>query len=142
MISWRYYKNISRIIHILTNLNWNTSDYQDLKTSKTAFSIRTVRQITVRFYDVFIIKFCDRIFPGPANCFKDFQNFIPCCLAMFVEAAMQLCAWKMLTSMPAFYNSPFIHLDRVSEEVSLWGFPYVILSLPWLPSILLLRSPI
>ena len=132
MISWKFYKNISRIIHILTNLNCNTSDYQDLKTSKTVFSIRTVWQITVRFY-VFIIEFCDRIFPRPANCLRICEIFIPCCLAMLVEAALQLCAWKMLTSMPAFYNSPFIHLDRVSEEASLWGFPYVILSLPWLP---------
>ena len=41
---------------------------------------------------------------------------VPCCLALLVEAALQLLAWKMVTSIPAFNNSPLIHLDRVSDE--------------------------
>ena len=53
--------------------------------------------------------------------------FIHCCLALLVEAALQVWAWKMLTSIPTFDNYPFIHLDRVSEEDSLWDFPYVII---------------
>ena len=47
------------------------------------------------------------------------EIFVPCCLALLVEAALQLGAWKMVTSIPAFHSSPFIHLDRVSEEASL-----------------------
>ena len=55
------------------------------------------------------------------------EIFIHCCLALLVEAALQVWAWKMWTSIPAFDNYPFNHLDRLSEEDSLWDFPYVII---------------
>ena len=74
--------------------------------------------------------------------FRISKILVPCCLALLVEAALQLLAWKMVTSIPAFNNSPLIHLDRVSdEEASLWGFPYVVVSLPWFLFILLFCSP-
>ena len=56
--------------------------------------------------------------------------FMPCCLVLLVEAALQLWAWQMVTSIHAFDNFPFIHLDKVSEKASLWGLPYVFISLP------------
>ena len=65
---------------------------------------------------------------------------IPCCLALIVEAALQLWGWKMLTSILAFDISPFIHLNRLSEQAFLRCFPYVIVSLPWLLPILLFHS--
>ena len=48
--------------------------------------------------------------------FRISKILVPCCLALLVEAALQLLAWKMVTSIPAFNNSPLIHLDRVSDE--------------------------
>ena len=53
--------------------------------------------------------------------YTTYEIFIPCCLDLLAEAALQLLVWKMITSILAFDNSPFIDLivDKVSEEASL-----------------------
>ena len=38
-----------------------------------------------------------------------------CCLALLIEASLQLSAWRMKTLIPTFDSSPFVQLERVSE---------------------------
>ena len=49
-------------------------------------------------------------------------------LALLADAARQLCSLNILMSTPDFKSSSLIHLDTVSLETGLCGFPCVIKS--------------
>ena len=91
---WRHQIVIwERSIWIVTLQHMNSSTVSFLR----QYSRCIIKIATVRFYDVFTIKFCNNVFH---------EVFIFCCLALLVEAAQQLWVWEMLKSILAFDISP------------------------------------
>ena len=109
----------------------NTSLYPELKTLKTVsrgqYNRWIIKIIAVRFYDTFIIKFCEQVFHGPTASFKDFQDFYHL-LSGFAHCYTTM-TLKMLTSISTFNNSTFILLVEflkrpLYEAFHMWSWVY------------------